>query len=336
VVSFPVGDGPTPPTGRAADPFAVVLGHTRSGTTMLRAMLDSHSQLAVPPESYFVDEALNCRTADDAVDLDRLAGLLAANKYFAEWQLPLDPVIAELRADPRVATAADAVAGLYAAYAAAHGKARYGDKTPSHLLLVDKLASAYPHARFAHIVRDGRDVTASLVTMDFGSQRFASAALGWRNRVMIGHRAGLALGPDRYRLVHYEDLVADPEATLTEVCAFFGLGFEPGMLRYHERADELLDGLRDTGHVQGIRRAPTVGVRDWRFDLTPHQVAVFDEVGGDALEALGYERSGLRRSRRAQLEALGAEARRFARRTRRVHLRRAQRRLRAVYRRACL
>ena len=317
---------------RAADPFPVVLGHVRSGTTMLRAMLDSHPELAVPPESYFVVSLLGT-DRDGRVDHDAFGSVLLADKYFQDWQLPPE-VLDELRADPRVVSAADAVAGLYHAYARRHGKARYGDKTPSHLHSVPLLAERFPSAKFVHIVRDGRDVAASVVSMDFGTARFAEAARGWRRKVLRAHDAGIGLGRDRYHEVHYEDLVADPESVLRDVCRFFGLDYSPAMLDYHERADELLTGLRDTGHIQGIRRPPTVGVRDWRFDLTPHQIAVFDEVAGPALDALGYERSGLRRSPRAYVEAKGAELRFLARRTRYVYLNRATRRVRSIYRRA--
>src|SRR5258705_434249 len=81
-------------------------------------------------------------------------------------------------------------AGLYALYGTRHGKPQYADKTPSHLLHVPLLAGRFPRARFVHIVRDGRDVAASLVTMGFGASDFAEAARGWRRKVLKAHAAG--------------------------------------------------------------------------------------------------------------------------------------------------
>jgi hypothetical protein len=285
--------------------FPVVLGCVRSGTTLLRALLDSHPELAVPPESYFVVPALQARgryERPSGLELEALLADVAAERSFPDWHLApagLDEVRA---AAP--ATVPDALLALYRAYGRQHGKPRAGDKTPLHLLHVDLLATAFPTARFLHIVRDGRDVVPSILGMSFGPDRFAEGILFWQRRVAHGRAAGARLGPARYREVRYEQLVADPEPVLREeVCPFFGLEFSEEMLRYHERADELIGGLRATGHVQGVRRPPTRGVRDWRTALAPHDVQLFEALAGDLLDELGYERSGLPVTGRVRMEA---------------------------------
>lgn len=312
------------PAGRAADPMLFVIGHERSGTTMLRAMLDSHPDLAVPPEAHSVVRLLGRQPRP--LDLDDFIEQVSADKYFADWQLPR-PLLDDLRTDPRVRTTADAVAGLYALYARHHGKAHYGDKTPSHIVEIPLLAERFPAARFVNIVRDGRDVAASMVTMHFGLSDFDEIARNWRRRVLRARAAGEALGPDRFQELRYEDLVADPAHELARICAFAGLPYTDAMLDYHRRADELLDGVRHTQHLQGIRRPPTKNVRDWRTELDPHRQQVFDEIAGTALDAYGYPRSGLARSWSAAVEAGTVESRMRLRRARRVWTHRARRRL---------
>jgi hypothetical protein len=299
--------------GEAADPgadtcFPIVLGCVRSGTTMLRAVLDSHPQLAVPPEAYFVAPVLRYRdryerptAAGTELDLDRLLADIAADRSFPDWQLGPD-AIAEVRAQSP-STVPDAVLALYLAYAHQQGKPRAGDKTPFHLLHIQRLADAFPQARFVHIVRDGRDVVPSILGMSFGPDRFAEAVLFWQRRVQQGLDGGAALGPQRYREIRYEAMVADPEAALRDLCPFIGLEYSDEMLRYHERAHELLDGLRATRHVQGVRRPPTAGVRDWRTELDSHHVQLFEALAGDTLDRLGYERSGLPIPSRVRVEA---------------------------------
>jgi hypothetical protein len=295
---------------------------------MLRAMLDSHPRLAVPPESYFVVPAL--ARADryeraDGIDADALLDAIAADASFAEWQIPAAKVRARWR-ETEPADVAAAILDLYALYAAEHGKARAGDKTPAHVLQIDLLAGAFPEARFLHIVRDGRDVAPSLTGMHFGPDHFGAAALFWRERVARGRAAGRRIGADRYREIRYEDLVADPEAVLRDVCTFFALPFDPVMLDYHTRADELLDGLRFTHHVQGIRRPPAPAARDWRSALSDHEVQLFEALAGDMLDEFGYERSGLPVSARARVEAAAwRTGTTVERRTRRLRTRVARR-----------
>src|SRR4051812_20815684 len=98
-------DAPPPPAGvdgqglgRAHDPFIFVLGHERSGTTMLRAMLDSHRELAVPPEAHSVVNLLGHRVRP--LDLDEILAAFADDKYFADWQLAPED-LEFLRDDPR-------------------------------------------------------------------------------------------------------------------------------------------------------------------------------------------------------------------------------------------
>ena len=294
----------------------VVLGCVRSGTTMLRAVLDSHPLLAVPPESYFVAPALEQRsryeTATSAgarLDLDLLLADIAADRSFPDWQLGPE-ALAEVGAlSDR--TVPEALLGLYRAYAHQQEKPRAGDKTPSHLLHMELLATSFPEARFVHIVRDGRDVVPSILGMSFGPDRFAQGVLFWQRRVERGLAGGKALGAGRYREIRYEALVADPERVLRDVCPFLGLEYSDEMLRYHERADDLLGGMRATRHVQGVRRPPTRGVRDWRTALDPHDVQLFEALAGDLLDRLGYERSGMAIPNRVRAEA---QAIRFAHR----------------------
>jgi hypothetical protein len=298
------GDGAVERAAGAS--FPIVLGCVRSGTTMLRAVLDSHPDLAVPPESYFVVPALEQRARYErpggGLDLDQLLAAVAAERSFPDWHL--EPAALDQVRATGPATVPDALLALYRAYAQQQGKARAGDKTPSHLLHVDLLASSFPTARFLHIVRDGRDVVPSILGMSFGPDRFAEGVLFWQRRVEQGRAAGVRLGPGHYREIHYEQLVADPEPVLRdEVCPFLGLAYSDEMLRYHERADELIGGLRATRHVQGVRRPPTQGVRDWRTALAPHDQQLFEALAGDLLDDLGYERSGLPVSGRVKLEA---------------------------------
>lgn len=275
--------------------FPFLVGCNRSGTTMLRGMFDSHPEVAVPPEAYFVVPALRRASTYERgaeLDLDRLFADLRNNPSFRRnWQLP-PAALQELRDHPPVDTPR-AIAALYAAYARERGKSRYADKTPQHVLHIELLAGAFPEARFVHLVRDGRNVVPSLLESQHGPTRFADGVDYWRRRVVAGRRAGERLGPTRYLEVRYEDLVDDPEPRLRELCAFLDLDYGPEMLEYPTKVGELVAGTFDARNHLGVARPPTRNVRDWRATLPPRRIQWFEAVAGDALDTFGYERSGI-------------------------------------------
>jgi hypothetical protein len=300
-------------------PFPFFVGCGRSGTTLLRAMFDAHPDVAVPDEVSFIIRLSRGHNAvryrrPGRLDTEALLHLLKTNTSFARWELPDDAVRAALT-DPPVTTFADAVRRLYATYAARRGKGRWADKTPMHVQYLARLARLFPEARFVHVVRDGRDVACSYLDVPFGPRTVEEAAFEWRRRVRRGRAQGRRLG-DRYREVRYEALVAEPEETLRSLCADLDLPFDERMLRYHEHAERLIGTTVHPGAHQRLLLPPTPGLRDWRRELAPADVATFEALAGDTLGLLGYELTGP--SRPGPADQLRATGRRAARTTRRL------------------
>jgi Sulfotransferase family len=279
-----------PASGR--QPFPFIVGFGRSGTTLLRAMLDSHPDLAIPPETHFVvPMAMRRRHYErDGFDHSRfLADLFTRfGGRMRRWGLDR-ATVAEALARSAPTGTPEALRAVYGAYAARHRKPRYGDKTPVHVLNLPLLGALFPESRFVHIIRDGRDSTVSYLAQEWGPTTVAEGALRWRRAIHAGRREGARLGPTRYREVRYEALVNDPEAELRPLCSFLGLSFHPAVLRYHLNAERLISET-DESHSR-LRQPPTAGVRDWRRDMSASDIALFEALAGDALEDLGYERT---------------------------------------------
>ena len=128
--------------------------------------------------------------------------------------------------------------------------------------------------------------------MNFGFSDIGRALLFWQRRVIAGRRQGERLGPERYHELKYEDLIANTESTLLELSAFLQLEFQPEMLRYHERVDEVLKGMPTPQEDHpNLRRAPVMGLRDWRRDLATSDLDLADALVGPTLGLFGYERT---------------------------------------------
>jgi hypothetical protein len=250
-------------------------------------MLDRNPALAVPDESYFVPQLARRHSTpvDPAAFVDDLRRL----PTLVEWGLSLDAVAARLHAGM---TTGEAIAAVFAAYAAERGKPRWGDKTPLYMQHLGLLDGLFPDARYVHLIRDGRDAALSflsvpegLMTEGWGHPRDARGfACQWVTEVRAARRLGARLGPDRYLELRYESLVAEPEAVLRGVCAFAGLEFEDGMLDYVGRTDSARKA-----HQQRLNEPPRQGVRNWRTEMAPDDRRAFEDVAGGVLDALGYE-----------------------------------------------
>lgn len=267
--------------------FPFIVGCGRSGTTLLRAMLDSHPSFAVPPESPFV-AWLGRRAAEEKWDEERLHTALRSVRRLAPWGLPAGTIEGALAGGREFP---DIVRALYAAYARLHGKSRYADKTPGNVTHIPELARLFPEACFIHIIRDGRDVALSFVEAPFGPASVAEAAWLWRERVESGRRAGLELGPERYLEIYYEELIADPRGVAVQLCDFIGAPYDGAMLAYHAHSNHILASVGYPEQHGNLTRPPTQGLRDWRREMSRVELAVFEAVAGGTLAACGYERA---------------------------------------------
>jgi hypothetical protein len=268
-------------------PPLLILGVRRSGTTLLRVMLDRHSQLAVPDESYFIPQLADrhVRRVDAAAFVDDLRRI----DTLAEWEVPLDEVRARLHDGMPIGVA---VGTVYAVYAEQRGKPRWGDKTPMYMQNLRLLERLFPDALFVHLIRDGRNAATSFLSMPRGivtenwmhPRDPAGFACQWQTEVKAARRLGRRVGRDRYLEVRYEELVEDVEDVLQSICRFARLPYEAGMADYAGTVD-----VSGKPHQSSLTRPPTAGLRDWHMQMSPEQVGAFDRVAGDLLGELGYE-----------------------------------------------
>jgi hypothetical protein len=277
----------------ARNPYVFVVGCPRSGTTLLQRMLDAHPMLAVSNDPHFIPFAPGVREELDPPVTPELVDWLLGYRTFARLGLDARRV-REAAAGAR--TYRELVAALYDAFGAERGKPLAGEKTPRYVRYLPLLHALFGRARAIHLIRDGRDVALSTLDWarpDRGPGRFrlwrehplAVCALSWRWHVSTGRHDGARLG-DLYAEVRYEDLVGEPEPSLRRLAAHLDLPFSEQMLAFHvgRRRDD--PGLS----AKEAWLPPTPGLRDWRSQLSPADLELFDALAGDLLSELGYER----------------------------------------------
>jgi LPS sulfotransferase NodH len=280
--------------GALADAPIVVLGVSRSGTTLLRVLLDRHGDISIPSESYFIPQLWDRHGPwPDTTALVRDLGRLARVR---EWGVDAQTLRQQL---PVGASFADVMRAVYADYAQRRGARRFGDKTPTYMDELGLLRHVFPDAVYVHIVRDGRDAAVSFLRMrrrarfSWARPRSVAAfACQWRRQIEAARRLGTEVGRERYHELRYEDLIHRPDEVLAQVCTFLGVSHDPAMLS-GEPSEEAADA--DHELLAGPVRP---GRTDWRQMLPAHDVERFEAIAGELLGELGYARAGAPRRMR--------------------------------------
>ena len=191
-------------------------------------------------------------------------------------------------------------AALLRHYAAQRGKPRFGEKTPQHAIFAETLCDLYPQGKLIHLLRDPRDVVASLLRMPWGMPDVFGNVRTWLGCNRAAQRASRR---PNYLLVRYEDVVREPEAELARICDFIGEPYSPAMLAQEESA-----AVDKWWFERAQKRLTAERLHSWQDELTQEQASLVDWLAGPHLAALGYQPSGRQPGAAAIAAAYAEEA----------------------------
>lgn len=263
-----------------------LVGAERSGTTLLRLMLDHHPDVAWLNEFEYAVDFLP--DSGGWPDLYRYYEWLSTNRVFVASNLLADPAFDY----PALVTS------FLRQKRDRDNKSIVGATVHRHF---DRLLRIWPEAKFIHLVRDGRDVARSNIGMGWASNIWTGASR-WIEAEELWDTLAIKLPQDRWIEIKSEELMAEPEQTLGKICAFVGVPFDPAMLSYPS---------------QTTYEAPDPSLSyQWKHKLSEHEIRLVESRIAPLLERRGYELSGL-----PPLNVTPAMIQRFQRRDRLYRLR---------------
>ena len=271
-------------------PFFIT-GLGRSGTTLLRLMISSHPNIAIPYESHFIDDyqkkLSNYGDLKKRHNLKKLVSDILSEETIKMW----DHIFSEEQTISRIRERSlrGVLDAIYSEYAEFKGKIRWGDKS-DYLDGIPEINAVFPDARFVHIIRDGRDVIKSVNMLNWGPNDLIAGANWWAEYVRLGRRLGALLGPDRYIEVRYEDLVTNPVEELTKICHFLEEEFSDKMLHYYQESKELIPQKRRGQHYNTDKPLQNSRAFSWKTEMSKVDVQIFDRYAGKILRDCGYEK----------------------------------------------
>lgn len=267
---------PTMGAGTHADkpPPMFIIGAQRSGTSLLRQILDSHSCIASPAESKFILP---------------LTAVLKDKKAIHGWS-----AIGYDQAEVKIAMA-DFIRGFFDQYASTRGKTRWAEKTPNYVDCLPELWDLFgPNVQFLIILRHGLDTAFSLAdphrhypALDpylaaAKGDAAVAAGLFWKdkNRKIEEFRSQHPVACYRLR---YEDVTTDPENTLRPMFEFLGEPWEPQAVEYGNFKHHAGYGDPD------VKRRSRVEANSGKYKTWPPEVQrAVREACEPMLSSLGY------------------------------------------------
>lgn len=251
---------------------------------MLGSMLGAHPRYLCTPESYFKFDLLRDADRRDAAVEAFRAGPVPEH-YLVDWGVDLREV------EPASGAAGyqailQHIVDCYAKREDRDGYDVWVDHTPVNAMFADQLFERFPDARVVHIVRDGRAVAASLLSVDWGPRTALDAADFWCRKVASGLAAELAWGPQRVARVSYEELILDPEGSLRRLCDQLGLEFDEAMTQG--------GGFRQVSQWKDVHtlvgKPPSADrIHAWKKKLGERDRELFEWKAREMLAYLGYE-----------------------------------------------
>ncbi len=240
-----------------------LVGAERSGSTLLRLMLDSHPEIAFLEEFEYVvdlvDDAGNRPTMEEFKTYLDLSRVFSTSGFEFDGSKTYDELVDSFLVERKTKSGASIVGGTI----------HFG---------FSKALSIWPNARFIHLLRDPRDVASSCVAMGWSGNVWHGATK-WIEAEDEWAAVDAKISDDRHHTVLFSDLVQDHVSTLTKICGFLGVEYTEEMLAYAATTDyDVPDGS---------------AVERWRGDMPGRDVQLVEaRVGRQRLDDRGFELSG--------------------------------------------
>ena len=276
---------------KLSDQPIFIVGCERSGTTMLRLLLNEHSNIALPPQTKFSRKLYKRRMLfgdlNNGENIDKIIEWMLQRETNTKLiDLKLDSShLRELWAN--CTTLGEITGTVFQQYSETRHKPRWGDKRPYYIRYIPQLIKLYPDARIIHIIRDGRDCVASLKKMPWWRKNVMYSMLNWRHSIRMGSLAARVY-KNQFMEVRYEDIIRQPEAQLSKICDFLNEPYEPEMLTFHLSAEKNIPEYKKEWHYKTYEPLSEEFIGKGKEQLSENELKTLEWSAGRELSLWNY------------------------------------------------
>ncbi|MDD5669424.1 MAG: sulfotransferase [Candidatus Omnitrophica bacterium] len=274
------------------DPFFII-GTERSGTNLLRLILNAHSGIAIPHPPHIMKNFFSLEPLYGDLSVDtRFKRLISDVVKMVElhpypWEVSIDRERIFYEAKQR--DLINIFFAIYEQYRESTGKRRWGCKSTFMVYHVALIRHYYPRAQFIFMVRDGRDVAASARKTIFNRYNVYYTANLWKKEQQLGISWLRRLSGDNICLVKYEDILSRPTETVQSLCSFLHEPYEENMLNFFSTQEARKSG----GLSAAWKNTSSPILKDncgkFKIELKPREIRLFESIACHELNCFSYD-----------------------------------------------
>lgn len=260
----------------------IILGHARSGTSILGDLLRKYFQISFGPESQFLirfhKKVPKYGELAQEKNLARLLRDILQERCFERWRNKFGYTLDEDHIFESIEEPSykGVVYAVFRHLAQCGGMQRWGDKTPIYSWHLDVIRELFPNSPYIHIVRDGRDVALSSFNIHFGAKNVYKVAQRWTEELEKVQEFQKSIPSDQFLEMRYEDLMQEPVKELSRLIPFLGIQDEGSVLQQTLQS-----------HVgQDLKKS---NYDKWKTAMPDKDIFLFESIAQKWLYGYGYE-----------------------------------------------
>lgn len=277
-----------------------ILGNPRSGTSLLRLMLDTHTDICIPPESHFF-LWLEEKYGDWEINmLDNYLNDLFASTKFETWSLNRENLKLYLE-QKQIKSYAQLNSIIYSYYAYVKNKdiKFWGDKNSLWIEKLSKINKYYPQAYYIHIIRDGRDVACSYKDLNKKQSKSQYApnlpskieviAKDWVKNIEAIDVFLTHIDINNKIVIHYEDLITNTKSTLRKVLNKIDLDPVEVQMEYYKKPKTEIEPEAFFDWKEKLTKPPDVkNIGKYQQELSNKEIEIFNNLAKSTLSKYHY------------------------------------------------
>lgn len=270
-----------------------IIGSERSGSNLVRLILNSHPNITVPHPPHILHNFSPLEAGYGNLQNDANFGHLIddvlrfVRGHIHPWPIILNREKIISRAHPRDLLAVFWL--IYDEWLASTDKHRWGCKSTFAINHVEKILDRYPNTKFLWLIRDPRAVAASFRKSVFGPFHPYFSACLWRDQQAEGLRLEKMLSNRTLMRIRYEDLLADPKDCVENICSFLDEPFDEKMLRYYETPEAGITANLAWDWSNTALPILPGNAKKYSEDFTAREIRIVESTVGSLLGEFGYE-----------------------------------------------